>query len=172
MTLKKLLSSCTKCSLLEHSRCVSAERSVSSMFVRSICLLAVCSEKYLFGQVFWRAYGTNTVLLLPLHHHPQRQEKVVRTAEAEYLSLSYIILFPCALTYNMEYRFLPLWSNLFLNVFVVQQISGQKGKLHLRKQFLLQAGDAPLANGASFRTALFSDGKMFLKHQFKTLLNH
>lgn len=55
---------------------------VSNVFVRSVCLLVDCSEKYLFGQVFWRASGTNTALLLPLHHHPQLQEKVVRMAKA------------------------------------------------------------------------------------------
>lgn len=164
------MSSCTECSLLEHSRCVLAELSVSSMFVRSICLLAVCSEKCLFGQVFWRAYGTNTVLLLPLHHHPQLQEKVVRTAEAEYLSLSYIILFPGALTCNIEYRFLPLLSNLFLNLFLVQQTSGQKCKLHLKKQFPLQ-GMSHLKMVPRSRQHCSQMAKSFLKCQFKMLLN-
>ena len=133
---------------------------VCSMFVRSICLLAGCSEKCLFGQVFWRASGTNTVLLLPLHHHPQLQEKVVRTAKA---TRCYFHVLKLAISGIDSFLYcLTSCNNPFLELFIGQQISGQTDKPYVKKKFPLQGmphWKRHLIEKCTYSLVLSSDGK-------------
>lgn len=125
----------------------------------SVCLLAGCSEKSLFGQVFWRASGTSTALLLPLHHHPQLQEKVVRMAKARRwyfhmlkLATSGTDSFLCCLI---------SCNNPFLELFIGQQIPGWKDKPYT-KQFPLQGTPhrkCHLVVKCTYSFLLSSDGK-------------
>lgn len=142
---------------------------VSSMVVRSICVLAGCSEKYLFGQVFWRASGTNTVLLLPLHHRPQLQEKVVRMANA---TIWYFHVVKLAIS-DID-SFLTSCNKPFLELFISQQISGQKDKRYMKKQFPLQempCWKCHLIEKCIYSCLLSSDSKKLSEVSMQNALN-